>query len=237
VGVRKIKDKSTSTVLPPGQRARPDFPRFGLPPYAKRYQQKFAELELLVAGDCIERKFKLTAADLSRLNRLEVVSDFHCVTTWTSQNLAWSGYRFNEFFESLVKLYVTDASAIEWVVFKSLDGYRSRMLFEDIMQNDILLSDRLNNTPLCSAHGAPLRLVAPDFYGYKNPKHLKAIEFHTNQYQFKPPLLSFMEHPRGRVTLEERGRFFPGWLLRYLYRPLINSTVKLFQQTMGVNSK
>ena len=29
-----------------------------------------------------------------------------------------------------------------------------------------------------------------------------------------------MGHPRARVALEERGRWVPGWLLRYLYRPL-----------------
>jgi len=29
-----------------------------------------------------------------------------------------------------------------------------------------------------------------------------------------------MAHPRARVAAEERGQWFPGWLLRYLCRPL-----------------
>ena len=39
-----------------------------------------------------------------------------------------------------------------------------------------------------------------------------------------------MVHPRARVALEERGQWVPGWLLRYLYRPLIGTTVARFER-------
>jgi hypothetical protein len=42
-----------------------------------------------------------------------------------------------------------------------------------------------------------------------------------------------MDHPRARVALEERGRGLPGWLLRYLYRPLIPGTVTWFARAMA----
>jgi hypothetical protein len=41
-----------------------------------------------------------------------------------------------------------------------------------------------------------------------------------------------MDHPRARVALEERGRVFPGWLLRHLYRPLIGRTEKRFAKEL-----
>ena len=41
-----------------------------------------------------------------------------------------------------------------------------------------------------------------------------------------------MSHPRGRVVHEERGRWVPGFVLRYLYRPLIRSTAAHFEQAM-----
>jgi DMSO/TMAO reductase YedYZ molybdopterin-dependent catalytic subunit len=217
--------------LPPGQYVSGDFPRFGLSPYANRYRKNFGPIRLsvsIVTG----QTFSLTGEHLEQLVRTTQASDFHCVTTWTAKNIRWAGFRFIDFFEQLVKPRMTNADSIHWVIFKSLDGYRSRMLLSDLLQTEVLLADELDGKALCSAHGAPLRLIAPSHYGYKNPKHLKAIEFHGRHYQFKPPLLSFMEHPRARVELEERGRFFPGWLLRLLYRPLIRSTVRRFELAM-----
>ena len=41
-----------------------------------------------------------------------------------------------------------------------------------------------------------------------------------------------MDHLRARVALEERGRGVPGWLLRYLYRPLVPGTVARFARAL-----
>ena len=35
-----------------------------------------------------------------------------------------------------------------------------------------------------------------------------------------------MDHERARVAYEERGRFISGWILRYLYRPLIAPAIR-----------
>ncbi|MGB0496415.1 MAG: molybdopterin-dependent oxidoreductase [Kangiellaceae bacterium] len=217
--------------LPTGQRAIEEFPRFGLLPYANRYKKDFGSINLGISGE-VKHPFTITSEELIKLNRVKVTSDFHCVTTWTKCDLNWSGFTFADFFEQIVKPHLDSIHKVHWVVFRSLDGYRARMLLSDLLASDVLLADQLNGLPLCSKHGAPIRLVAPAHYGYKNPKHLKAIEFHTEQYTFKAPLLSFMEHPRGRVEFEERGQFFPGWILRYIYRPLVKSTIKKFKQAM-----
>ena len=41
-----------------------------------------------------------------------------------------------------------------------------------------------------------------------------------------------MVHPRARVAGEERGQWIPGWLLRYLYRPLIRPTAARFARAL-----
>jgi len=228
-----MNSNQTFNPLPQGQKEIEEFPRFGLSQYANRYQEDFGPISVNISGE-VQRPFNITIKELSQLNRSEMTSDFHCVTTWTKRNLHWGGYRFVDFFEQLIKPHLKSNHLIHWVVFKSLDGYRARMLLSDILDSNILLADKLNGEPLSSKHGAPLRLVAPAHYGYKNPKHIKAIEFHTQDYHFKPPLLSFMEHPRGRVEYEERGLFFPGWFLRMIYRPLIKSTIKEFKMGMQV---
>jgi DMSO/TMAO reductase YedYZ molybdopterin-dependent catalytic subunit len=231
-----MKTVQTTKSLPLGQKEIEEFPRFGLSQYAKRYRENFGTIDLDISGE-VKQSFKITYEELEQLNRSEMTSDFHCVTTWTKCNLHWSGYRFVDFFEQLIKPHIALNHSIHWVIFKSLDGYRSRILLSDILNSDSLLADELNGEALCSKHGAPIRLVAPAHYGYKNPKHLKAIEFHTKDYCFKPPLLSFMEHPRGRVEFEERGQFLPGWFLRLIYQPLIKSTIKKFEFGMLAKNK
>jgi len=43
---------------------------------------------------------------------------------------------------------------------------------------------------------------------------------------------AFLDHPRARVREEERSRWVPGWILRYVYRFLINGTVKDYRKAM-----
>lgn len=66
--------------LPPGQRARSDFPRFGLPEFAGRWPQVPASPALRIGGD-VDHPFELAVSELASLRHHEQVSDFHCVTT------------------------------------------------------------------------------------------------------------------------------------------------------------
>ncbi len=89
----------------------------------------------------------------------------------------------------------------------------------------MLLADTMDGAPLSAEHGAPLRLVAPAHYCYKNVKHVSAIDFASKN--FDRGFTGFAQHARGRVAYEERGRWGPGWLLRYVYRLMIPTGVWL----------
>ncbi|MDB3936414.1 molybdopterin-dependent oxidoreductase, partial [Granulosicoccus sp.] len=117
------------------------------------------------------------------------------------------------------------------------DGYRTSLILEDLMMEGVVLADSLNSQPLSVEHGAPLRLIAPAHYGYKNLKHLKRIEFFTDLPVVKRGFRAFLDHPRARVKEEERGRWIPGWILRYVYRTLITSTAKEFSDGMRLYRK
>ena len=104
------------------------------------------------------------------------------------------------------------------------------MQLEDLLSSDVLLADTLDGAPLSVDHGAPLRLIAPQHYGYKSIKHLSRIEFRLPSSGYRVSALTFMDHPRAREAEEERGRYFPAWLLRYAYSPLVRGTVALFQK-------
>jgi len=65
-----------------------------------------------------------------------------------------------------------------------------------------VLSRTVEGRPLTIDNGAPLRLVAPAHYGYKNPKHLSGVEFWLDDRNYRPAAFRFMDHPRARVALE-----------------------------------
>lgn len=217
-----------SSPLPPGQRETADFPRFGLTRFAGRFPSQPTRPTLQVTG--------LVGSELSlddplhQLPRIGQTSDFHCVTTWSRRSLCWSGVRFADFFEQVVRPRARPDAAATLVALRGQDGARTAMQLEDLLAPDVLLADTLDGAPLSVDHGAPLRLVAPRHYGYKSIKHLSRIEFRLPSSRYRVSALTFMDHPRARVAHEERGRYFPGWLLRYAYRPLVRGTIALFRE-------
>lgn len=215
---------SKPTKLPKGQIERSDFPRFGVWTFSDFEASVSDNYEIRLGGDI--PALTINQSDLATLERVEQVSDFHCVTTWTYRNVRWSGYRFRDVYEQLILPRLSDSQSVELVVFRAKDKYKSSLLLEDVLADDVLLADQLNDAPLSAEHGAPLRVVAPAHYGYKNVKHLQKIEFLQKADSYRPRSPRFIEHPRGRVAHEERARYLPGWFFRYLYRPLIGMTVR-----------
>jgi len=213
--------------LPPGQKASDIFPRFGLPPYANRFPYNVDEIKFSVGGDMEEFE---VAEELESLPRIDQVSDFHCVTTWSKLDLKWSGVRFNDFYAQLVLPRLSED--INHVVLKAQDGYKTSLPLNDLLQQNVLLADSLDNKPLTIEHGAPLRIVAPDHYGYKNLKHIKRIEFYTERQKIKQGLFSFMDHPRARVANEERASTGPGIFFRWLYKFGVQGTINDFEKAM-----
>jgi DMSO/TMAO reductase YedYZ molybdopterin-dependent catalytic subunit len=216
--------------LPPGQRERRDFPRFGIDKFATRFPKDAQTAVLQISGEVTTPL--LLDNPLVGLPRVEQISDFHCVTTWSKRGLRWGGVRFSVFYEHvLLPRARPDLKATVFIV-GAQDGARTTLLLEDLLAEDVLLADTLDGQPLTVEHGAPLRLVAPSQYGYKSMKHLARLSIHFDDAMFRPSAFLFMDHPRARVMLEERGRFFPGWFLRWLYRPLIGPTVRKFALAM-----
>lgn len=217
--------------LPPGQRATAAFPRFGLTKFAHRFPKATAALELTINGN-VEHQLHLADA-LNGLPRVEQVSDFHCVTTWSRRSLHWGGVRFVDFYERVVVPRACPGSQATLVALRGQDGARTGMLLVDVLAPEVLLADTLDGRPLTVEHGAPLRLIAPAHYAYKSVKYLSEIEFRSADAGYRVSAFQFMDHPRARVALEERGRGVPGWLLRYLYRPLVRATVARFARAMA----
>jgi len=161
---------------------------------------------------------------LATLPRREITADFHCVAGWSVTNLRWEGVSFESMYRILIEPALTPGTSVTHLVFSGLDGWRSVVMIEDALADDVLIAENLDGRPLDGDHGAPARLVSPKQYGYINTKHLCRIDVHSGE----PPSIDdtlimrlLSSHPRARVWKEERHRYLPAWSIRRLYRATI----------------
>jgi DMSO/TMAO reductase YedYZ molybdopterin-dependent catalytic subunit len=213
------------TQLPPGQRKADGFPRFG-GPFQAGPPAVPADPALRITG-AVRNPVTVALPELATLPRTEQTSDFHCVAGWSAIGLRWEGVGFTTVYRSIIEPQLIPAPAVTHVVFCGLDGYRAVVYIEDALQDDVLLADRLDDEPLSLAHGAPLRLVSPQQYGYLNAKHLCAIELHTSAPPIPLDFVLFRQHSRARVWQEERNGVLPSAVVRPIYRSLIRPFIWL----------
>ena len=125
----------------------------------------------LGVGGRVERPVSLSYEELLALPRVEQVSSFHCVTGWTVEGVRWGGVRIADVLAKARPL--PGAGALEFVSAEL--PYTDYLTVRQASLRDVLLAYEMDGRPLAREHGAPLRLVIPDMYGYKNVKWLNAI--------------------------------------------------------------
>jgi DMSO/TMAO reductase YedYZ molybdopterin-dependent catalytic subunit len=125
----------------------------------------------LDVGGLVEKPVSLTYRQLKALPRAEQVTTFHCVTGWTVPNVHWAGVRLNDVFD-LVKP-VPEAGALQLV--SAEKPYVDYLSMQQSLLHDVMLAYEMDGKPLPREHGAPLRLIIPEMYGYKNVKWLERI--------------------------------------------------------------
>jgi DMSO/TMAO reductase YedYZ molybdopterin-dependent catalytic subunit len=213
--------------LPPGQRGVRGFPRFGVdlahPPPATP-----EDMTIQVAGELI-RNVSLAPAELAAMPRREVLADLHCVAGWSAVGLRWGGVAFQDLYRLTIEPALASGARVRYVVFVGADAFRSIVALEDALADNVLVADRLDGRPLTAEHGAPVRLVSPDQYGFISTKHLCRIELYRSEptgfyhptKSVQRALRTVRPHRRARVWREERHRYLPSRLVRPVYRLLV----------------
>ena len=100
------------------------------------------------------------------------VSDFHCVTTWSTFDNAWEGVSFRHIMQT-AKLH----PEARFVHFTSYDDYTTNLPLEACDDTDVLLVRMWNGQPLPVEHGGPVRVIVPKRYAWKGAKWIKEILF------------------------------------------------------------
>ena len=119
----------------------------------------------------VGRPLELSYDQLLALPKVQQLSTFHCVTGWIVDGVRWGGVRFNDLLASAGPL--PSAHAAHFV--SAEIPYDDYLALDDLSLPDVMLAYEMDGQPLPQEHGAPVRVVIPDMYGYKNVKWVERI--------------------------------------------------------------
>jgi DMSO/TMAO reductase YedYZ molybdopterin-dependent catalytic subunit len=126
----------------------------------------------LTVGGLVDRPQTLSLAQLQAMPSVRLVKDFQCVTGWRVPNVAWTGVPLSA---------VLDAAGVQpgaaAITFTSFDGaYTESLTLDQARRPDVMVAYAMEDKPVSSAHGGPVRLYVAPMYGYKSCKWLDGIK-------------------------------------------------------------
>lgn len=176
-------------------------------------------------GGMVEKPFEIGIDDLlSKVQLEERVYRHRCVETW-SMIVPWSGFPVR----SLVELCKPLGNA-KFIVMKTLSRpsvmreqrdllypwpYTEGLAMDEAMNDLAFIATGLYGKPIHKQNGAPLRLVAPWKYGFKNVKSIVSVEFtdkkpktfweglQPSEYGFWANVNPQVAHPRWSQATEK----------------------------------
>jgi DMSO/TMAO reductase YedYZ molybdopterin-dependent catalytic subunit len=184
--------------LPPGQSASLKWPvlHMGAVPRFDPLTWDFR------AGGLVETPIDLDYGAFRALPRREVVSDFHCVTRWSTFDNRWEGVPFSEILRRVRPRPEARFVMLLGSVGETRYGYQTNLPLADLDRDDVLFADRRNGADIPLDHGFPLRLVVPHLYAWKSCKWVRGLIFMDEDRPGSWERAGY--HRRGDPFAEER---------------------------------
>ncbi len=125
----------------------------------------------LFIGGLVKEPRTFYFKDILALKSETQISRLKCVECWSAK-AKWGGFSL----KTLLEIVKPEEQA-KWVYFRSVDGYYESIPIDDLLEGRVLFVYKMNDQLLPPEHGAPLRLIVPEKYGYKNVKYITRMEF------------------------------------------------------------
>ena len=133
-----------------------------------------AAWRLELAGAIAERR-AWSLPELLALPAETQITRHICIEGWSAIG-QWGGVRFSDFLARIG----ADTRA-RYVAFRCADNYRASIDMATALHPQTLLALTFRGAPLPPRYGFPVKLRVPTKLGFKNPKHIVAIEV-TNTF-------------------------------------------------------
>jgi DMSO/TMAO reductase YedYZ molybdopterin-dependent catalytic subunit len=150
------------------------FPFNAFYPRSEVRQVDGAAWRLELSGLIADRR-PWTLSDLAALPQTSQVTRHICIEGWSAIG-KWGGVPFRDFLARIG----ADPRA-RYVAFRCADDYRGSIDMATALHKQTLLALTFHDAPLPAEYGFPIKLRVPTKLGFKNPKHIVAIEV-TNVY-------------------------------------------------------
>ena len=129
---------------------------------------------MAITGLVEKQMLSVQLADIKAMEAVKTMRTLKCIGdpigTEQMSNANWKGVRLRDLLEK-----VAPKPEAKVAVFRCADGYHTAIPLEDAMHEDTILAYEMNDVPLPTEHGFPLRLLNPGHYGTKNPKWIVNI--------------------------------------------------------------
>jgi DMSO/TMAO reductase YedYZ molybdopterin-dependent catalytic subunit len=161
--------------------------------------------QLSITG-LVRNPLTLTYAQLLAMPRTNLYATLRCVDNPVDGHLMstsyWSGVRLADLLALAQPL-----SQARAVVFRAADQFAEPFALAEPSYESILLAYAMNGETLPQAHGAPLRVLLPGWYGFRNVKWLQELEVvagPVNGYWEQNGWQAQMIHPVARIDSIQR---------------------------------
>jgi DMSO/TMAO reductase YedYZ molybdopterin-dependent catalytic subunit len=138
---------------------------------------------------------ELRYEELLALPRQERYVTLRCISNTLTSNLMgnaiWSGIHLSQ----LVHRGSLPAEVVEVAVIGS-DGHGDSLPLDYAFSEETMLALGMNGKTLTRAHGFPLRLLVPRYYGFKHVKWIREIAFRSAPYFGTWPKMGYTKEPR-----------------------------------------
>jgi len=161
-------DTQRAERLPPGQRLTERWPVLHHGSVHRIDPEKWT---FNISG-LVDKERTLTFEEFTSLPHIEVLSDIHCVTTWSRYNNLWEGIS-----TGALKDIVQIRPEAKFVFVLGEGGFTTNLSLDDFFQPDVLFALKHDGRPLSPEHGGPVRLVVPRLYFWKSAKWVTGLKF------------------------------------------------------------
>lgn len=169
-GVIVSPDTRRANRIPPGQSRTRKWPVLDASGTPRIHMDKWRFQMVGLIG----REVSLSWEEFTKLPRVKVFADFHCVTRWSRLGNVWEGVSTR----TLAELAGGVKPECRFVLAYGYDyGWTTNLPVEDFLSEDALVALTHDGEPLPEEHGGPARLIVPRLYAWKSAKWLAGIEF------------------------------------------------------------
>lgn len=165
--ITSISQNQEGLDVPPGQFVTKKFPilTYGSVPTINLETWRFRIFGL------VREEVSLNWHEFNELPKVELESEFHCVTQWSKLENTWEGVLLNDILQ-----LVNPLDNANFAMIHCYGTYSTNLPMSVATDEDVLFAYKHDGEIISPDHGWPLRFVVPKRYGWKSAKWVNGLE-------------------------------------------------------------